>query len=686
MADLATVKARPSEQGQASFRKDAFVRKQQTDLPGLEVNARISKGGDTGAAYLQQILGLATDAASSIGGAIGRATDKKNEQFGGQAALDATLGTKDETSYAKVEAYKKSYDFTNAKSGAIALDSTLTNSVTERLQDEDNPPTIDEINKMIDDGFHGYAMGEDGKVRNFGSPEAATAVAAQFAQTRARLVSGAQDIIKKQVDQKLLGGIVGNFIFDRKQAVTAPLPGISTTPIPASSVAPATSIADTTPTFKMAPDGFVASSNLRNLFGGLKGVKFTSLNRTKAHNAAVGGVATSQHIGANPDSSSAIDMVGVTPAQAKALLAERGLTGEVIHHDAGSGMHVHVESVKPLKGGTPTAAKPNGPQPTPAGAPGIDERAAPVDFEEIMKQVPPSVDKGVAKKYMLGALIQYADENGDSKLLDGLWQSTQKDGKTPSFGPDEIKLIRGERDRIQDKQRIEADRAVAKRHEDNAEILMSAEAQGNPASTETIRMWEREDRIPGAFANSLIHAREQEAKADLREQTAEAKEAARNADTEYDVDVMSEAELRRTGATRGASFEEDQARFARGEFGTGRRAVARLRQLRTAAIVGEKEALSNPEVAVMAERINNRWKPKKAGSGVLGTLQGATADTTDYRPGILSEFKRLVKSGEPSNLAYIAAVGKYGPKDNKDVRRANELRREELLRRARSGR
>jgi hypothetical protein len=435
----------------------------------------------------------------------------------------------------------------------------------------------------------------------------------------------------------------------------------------------------------MAPDGYVASSNLRNLFGGLKGVKFTSLNRTKAHNAAVGGVATSQHIGANPDSSSAIDMVGVTPAQAKALLAERGLTGEVIRHDAGSGMHVHVESVKPLKGGA-VAAKPNGPQPTPAGAPGLDERSPPVDFEQIMKQVPPSVDKGVAKKYMLGALIQYADENGDSKLLDGLWQSTQKDGKTPSFSPDEIKLLRGERDRIQEKQRIESDRVERKRYEDNSEILMSAEAQGNPASTETIRMWEREDRITGSFANSLISHREAEAKAELREQTAEAREARRVADTEYDVDIMAEAELRRTGATRGASFEEDQARFARGEFGTGKGAVRRLRQLRAAAATGEQAALANPDVAVYAERISGKWKPAKAATGVLGSLQGASKDTTDYRPGITAEYKRLVKSGETPAWAYEAAVAKYGPQKNATVRRFQEERRAELLRRAQSGR
>ena len=684
MADLATVKARQTEQGQASFRRDGFGPRRQTDLPGLEVNARISRGGDTGAETLQKILGLAEDTANAVGGAIGRATEKRNEKFGGQAALDATLGTKDETSYAKIDAYKRSYDFTNAKAGAIALDSTLTNSVTQRLTDEDNPPTIEEINKLIDDGFAGYAISEDGKPRNFGGPEATTAVASQFAATRARLIAGAQDIIKKQVDQKLLGGIAGNFLYDRKQVTEAPLPGVSTTPIPASSAAPATTVADTAPTFKMAPDGYVASSGLKGLFGDLPGVKFTSLNRSASRNKAVGGVATSQHIGADPNSSSAIDMVGVTPQQAKALLKERGLTGEVIHHDAGSGMHVHVESVKPIKGG---AAKTSGPQPTPAGTPGLDERSPPVDFEAIMKQVPPSVDKSVAKKYMLGALIQYADENGDHKLLDGLWQSTRGDGKTPSFNPDEIKLLRGERDRIQDKQRIEADRAQRKRYEDNSEILMSAEAQGNPASIATIRMWEAEDRVPGSFANSLISARESEAKAELRAQTSEAREAARAADSEYDIDIMAEAELRRSGATRGASFEEDAARFSRGELGTGRRAVSRLRQLRAAAASGETAAMANPERAVYAERIQRIWaKPKGATTGVLAQLGARNGDPTDYRPGITAEFNNLIKKGESPAWAYESAVAKYGPQKNATVRRFQEERRAELLRRAATGR
>lgn len=669
MADLAKTKTRIGTQDQSTYRRDGIQGRTITDLPGLEVNAGIRRPNGDAANELRRVLGMVTDAASAIGDAAGRRQDEVNREAAGAGQLDALSGSKDEDRYAKSRSYQRAFDYEGARQGAYGLDTSLSQAIDERLADEDNPATLADIGDMIDRSFAGYALDGEGKPRSFGSPEAAGAVADQLSKTRARLMGAAATAITEQVNTKTLSTIAGNILFERAQTVAASPSGIVTSVGEGQpgSVAAGAAAAPAAPAYKLSKLGFVSGQDLKGIFGSMPGVRITSTTRTPEHNRAVGGVPNSQHV-----SGSAIDMVGVTPAQAKEELARRGLAGEIIHHDAGSGMHVHIESVRPVSGAAPEVA--TGPQPTPVAPKENPLRAEPVDFEAYMARVPETIQRGPAKKQLLAALMTGAVEAKDDRFLDGLWQSKRKDG-SPSFAPDEIKSILDARDTVRDRVRIEADRVRRQRYEDNSEQLMSAMAQGDPVSIETIRSWESRDLIPGAFANSLINSIESERRQEARMSTAEARDAARSADVEYDADVAGEAELVRMGVTHGYDYDSLRRRFDAGDFGVGKGAVRRMRSLMAARRAGEQEALKDPEVAVWASKIDAGFKPAKSGGGnsrVAAALGGGagSAAQVDMRPAMIAEYQKLIKNGEKPAAAYVGAVAKYGSSDPVAQKRA----------------
>lgn len=673
MADLSKLSARGGKQDQASYRRDGFGPRRQTDLPGLEVNARISRGNTSGAEQLQRILGLATDTAEAVSGALGRKQEIEGQKQAGQAAVDATLGVPDAERYAKSQEYRKAFDYEKATAGAIQLDTTLAQAVQERLNDTENPATLDDITELVNGNFSQYALNPDGTPRNFGSPEAQIAVARQLSQTRARLFANAASVIKQQTDERTLNTIAGNIVFERTQALAQPL---TAPPVPgavtATPAAPAAVIAEPTARYTMAPNGFVATSSLHDLFGSVKGVRISGLERSVARNKAVNGVPNSQHIGSDANHASAIDMVGITPGSARKILADHGLTGEVIHHDAGSGMHVHIESVRPVKQvGDPLGA--NNPSPVSAAPPPV--RSAPVDFEAMLARVPTTIDRGTAKKYLLGALIQAADENNDDGLMDGLWQSKRPDG-TPSFNPTEIGLLRDERDRIRDNVRVKADRERTKKWEANADILTTSIINGNPPSDATLREWVNRNDIDPKFAYSLIQHNEAERKADEREARADARAAATERAASLSMTWAAEMEQRRLGVRKASGYNDDVQRLRNGELGQGKAAVALFKQLRAADRAGEIANLDptrNPDIAKYASAIGTRFAPPKraTGNSVIASLSNgaASAAPDDPRPAMQALYKQRLKEGKDPALAYADAVATYAPKkeDRKDA-------------------
>jgi hypothetical protein len=103
----------------------------------------------------------------------------------------------------------------------------------------------------------------------------------------------------------------------------------------------------------------MTSEQLAAIAAGIPGARITSGQRDPAHNAAVGGVPNSQHI-----AGTALDFVapGVSLEDVRAKFPGE----QVLYHDAGSGLHYHVQGTS---GATPPTATPPAPPAAPAPQP-----------------------------------------------------------------------------------------------------------------------------------------------------------------------------------------------------------------------------------------------------------------------------------------------------------------------------
>ncbi len=324
---------------------------------------------------------------------------------------------------------------------------------------------------------------------------------------------------------------------------------------------------------------------------------------------------------------------------------------------------------------------------TPVNEPGkAAPTAPPLDFEATMARVPPTIERGKAKQYLLGLFLNAADENNKPEWLDALWRSTRKDG-TPSFNPEEITKIRAERDQIRERMRVEANQVQTKKWQDNADVILKGVVDGNPASRETIRTWVDRGDLDPSFGYSYINNLDAEDRRAAAEAKADSRQAQAEAENDIDYGLATDIEAYRMGVFNGSTYDSDQKRFSDGELGTGKKAAARLRALNAARTAGEKLLTENPEAVAMAARINQFYKPKSAGGGGASLVEKALGASNgnkpyDYSVPIMAEYKKLLKAGEDPSHAYVAAVGKYGPKDNADVQRMARERLQYLQRKA----
>ena len=93
-------------------------------------------------------------------------------------------------------------------------------------------------------------------------------------------------------------------------------------------------------------NGVPTSADLAAVARQIPGAKLTSGPRSPGHNWEVGGVANSQHIQTPGHPATAIDFLkrGWTPDEVEAFFRAKGMRVTVIQHDAGSGMHFHVQT------------------------------------------------------------------------------------------------------------------------------------------------------------------------------------------------------------------------------------------------------------------------------------------------------------------------------------------------------
>ncbi|MDF7775800.1 M23 family metallopeptidase [Sphingomonas sp. AOB5] len=735
MANLAKVITPSDARRRGTNNRDyTLPARRNTDAPNLEVNAPIRRPSGDAAEELRKTLGLVADAAGSL---ASNEMIRREQRDEGDAIYDAAINNPDDERFRNSRAYRRAYVIEGAKRQAFQIDLEVVEAVQNRLADEDNPATLGDIERIVESRFAAFGTDpETGKIRNFGDPDAARAVAQQLTTTRQKVMGVAYDVIRDRTNERTLNMIAGNAISELLQGPPASLEGAPPTlgtwmsagrvaSLTATSIGKPTGEATVTPTVSVpAPTGRLpvsgrttsgfghrappiagASANHRgmDIAAGLGSpveapayARVVKTGRDKSSGNYVvlshGKDANGREIRSSYAHLGSYSVKEGDVVQPGDNFAKVGQTGRT------SGPHLHYsvsvgdEKVNP-EGFDFSKASGVDPQDTktvplsPAGDPrAFGSVEPPVSFETLMERVPNSIPREQAKKYLLQTFLTAADAQNRPEWLEALWRSERPDG-TPSFNPDEIKQIRQASDAIRDRMRVEEKRKRNDRYEANEEILMSSMAQGQVPTQATIRQWESEDRISGRFASALLdhidadqRRDDAEARAAQREADRDDKDRQRETDNDLDVEWASEAELRRSGVLTTATLEEDQRRLDSGELGTGKRAIARYRMLRAAARQGEQELLRNPEVAVYAERITREFKPLVGSSRVAQSLGGGTLGI-DYSKPIIADYRRRVRAGETPSEAYEAAKAAYGPKPGAkpaaDPRRA---RREELLR------
>lgn len=368
-----------------------------------------------------------------------------------------------------------------------------------------------------------------------------------------------------------------------------------------------------------------------------------------------------------------------------------GLSGHTGH---ATGPHVHMTVEVKGKKVSPTsyfadASKHTGPAltgPGPELKTAADAQpAAPrpgFDLEGFMRQMPPGVDKGAAKEWVLQTLIADATEKGDPSLLNGLDTSTRADG-TPSLTPDERTKVAQVRERLSENVRIVAERQKKKLQADNADLVLTAfndDSVPDP-SPEWLAEQGSKGLLDPSFAYTMINHVDEQARQAEREAKADRRQAEYDADQGYDALTYGMIAERQAGLLAGSSFKEDQARYNRGEFGPvgSKKALSRFKRVTSAARAGASVAEKSPEFAYYSGQLKMNYAPRKAASGNLLQQRsaGGGLDEAHYA-GMLSFYKQKVDGGMPPEEAYRAAVVAYGPK-NQDRKAARDALEQSLL-------
>lgn len=512
MADLSKIAARGGAQERITNNRDAVLpTRRNTDSGNLEVNATVSQGRRSAAQAqeLQRILGMTVSSAEGLQDASLARHAQQEVSNAAKGALDAAVGSKDEALAKKSRGYVKAFSVESAKAEFNKFSSDLTTEVDALLNGE-QPATLDDVSELLDTRFAQLALGPDGQPFDFGDPEAQLVVARGLAELRAKVVTGATEIITEQQHQKFLGTVATNILID-------------------------------------------------------------------------------------------------------------------------------------------------------------SSKGKPVSFEDAMRALPPGMDRAKAKKQLVTALVEGFDEADNIKGLDDLWKSTKADG-SPSFTPDEVKLIRTQRDQTEQRVEREKEKAQRDRYEANTESLLEKFAQGRSPSIAEIRRMEQADAIPAQTALTLIGHIE----ADAREARAESRATSAAAAASLDADIAVEVASRSLGISNG-SLESDTRLLRSGRLGSGRRAIVNFQRLRSASKASANERLSTPAARTYIAEIDKALKPLAAGA--KGSLLTAGTRSPANYIAAAETFQDLVGTqGKPPAEAFGVVMKQFGGGPSGRQTRLEQLR------------
>lgn len=207
MVDVSRVQTRTTDQNRITNNRDGIIpNRRDTNAPDRKIFAdlRGTLPGDNGAAdQLRKALGMVGNAAEGFQAYANAKHDKREEELGSQGAIDAAVGMADPELVRTSMAYRASSTTYDAQTAFFKsseeLDDKLKQVIFEQ-QDAAPEVRIAEINRTINDHYKALLVDEEtGKVRDFGSPQAAKWLAQQVGSSRAEVQSKAFQMVEDRM-------------------------------------------------------------------------------------------------------------------------------------------------------------------------------------------------------------------------------------------------------------------------------------------------------------------------------------------------------------------------------------------------------------------------------------------------------------------------------------------------------
>lgn len=696
--DLAKVDPRAGSTPDPAFHRETTAPRVSTDRPSREVNTRIYRPDTSAADQLAHILGVAADVASS---AFAQHQAHIDNRDAANAALDFSSGSKDDKKFAASRAYRDSYQLEGAKKLAIDIGDEATQAVNDRLNNSDHPATPADVDAAIESVFKSKVFGQDGKLLDFGTAAAKVTLANAMHEVRSQLLPQAMASIKRQTDERMLGTVLNNRIYEyyRGAPIGSPKP-----PVPLYDLAPLPAGQDATQAPSTVTPYYhsTGDSSVREPFSGFTRAKPSSVmgaarEAGSTHNGEDFPLATGTPLVAPMDGeviASFSNARGGNQVRVKmadgaiigyAHLSSRevkvgdkviggqqvGLSGATGH---ATGPHVHMTVEQGGRKISPRtyfaqaqvpSGLPNGPAAVTTSAdpvldaavnPQAHAQLAPFDFEGAMKAIPTSIDRKTAKAYVLQALINTASEKGDVGLLGGVIESKRKDG-TPSLNPEEIAKVLEAKEVVSNRADADTEKARKQLWDKNHDSVMLAFLSDKPPSIGWLRQAAHEGKVDPDFAFSMENHIVSEQHQAASEARSEQRLALAEANATFDADVSGRIALRQTGDLSDATAKGDLDLFNSGQLGTGKQAISRYRQLRASARAGEQENLRNPDVAKYAGYLKIRFGTKS--TNILSqAMQGA--GQVNF-VGMVGYYRAKIGEGKPPAEAYNETLLKFAP-------------------------
>jgi murein DD-endopeptidase MepM/ murein hydrolase activator NlpD len=668
--------------------------------PESEINARVYRPNTDNADQLARILGVASDVAQQ---AFSQDQQRRDNRDASQALLDFSEGNKDAQRFSKSVAYRNAWQLQGAKKLSVDIGAEVAQAVSDRLNDSDHPATPEDIDGIIEGIFQKHTTDSTGKLLDFGTPEAKMTLANSLQEVRAQIIPKALAAIKHQQDAKFLGTWGDNAVTEyyRGAPIGATLKNDPLAPLPDNATVTVEPAPYYAPTDGAPP---VAGGKPAEPFKGFYSAKPTSVMGAprqggSRHNGEDYSVPTGTPLAAPMAGKviaafsnarggnqvrvqmadgaivgyahlSRLDVKQGDTVQAGQTVGLSGATGDA------TGPHVHMtvevngKKVSP-KSYFAGAQVPTGlaaaPTPTPTSnnaialdtVPTTDQAPAdlpPFNFERAMSELPPSIDKGDAKKFLLQSIINQANAKGDVGILSGLEDSRRADG-SPSFTPDEVATIQTAREEIADKARVDAARAKQALWKQNGDKLLTAMVGGNPPSDAFIANAAAGGLIEPSMAYTLIEHNQAARKEDEREARAEQREADFEANSDYDAFVAGEAARMSVGDFSGASSDD---LFRSGKLGPpGKKALSRYNTLKAAERQGEERNRENPLYGQYMGQLRMQYGLAATNPFLAPQFQVGGVKVNYY--GMTAFYKLRVSKGEEPEEAYLETIAKFGP-------------------------